>query len=187
VLLGSVVDEDVQPAKLRDGLLHRLLAERLLDDVARDQVAAAALPLHEAFRLFGILVLIQVGHGHVCALPGVHDRHGPSDPAVTAGDERDLTLELATPMIALVRGFRSWDYPGLDAGLPVLVLRRHRLRLLLFAHDSYSCCKILCPALERLAAPARVSSLRHIVVPGRTLEEAGSMAVRNASGRSRLI
>ena len=50
-------------------------------------VATAALLLHPAFRLLGVLVLIQVDHRDVGAFAGVHDPHGAADPAIATGDD----------------------------------------------------------------------------------------------------
>src|SRR5215211_87245 len=122
VLLAGVVDEHVERTELRHGALHGLRAERLVADIAGDGYRASPLPLDERLRLLRILVLVEVGDRHVAALAGEENRHRAADPAVAAGDKRDLAVELAAS--AVLRG------KGLGPRLH-LVLEPRLARLLL--------------------------------------------------------
>ena len=95
LLERGVVDQDVELAELVHGALHRVAAEFAVGDVARDRDAAAAFVLDRALRLGGVLMLGQVGDGHVGALAGEQHRHGAADAGIGAGDQCHLAIELA--------------------------------------------------------------------------------------------
>src|SRR5215216_1191637 len=73
VLLRRVVDEDVEFPQLGDRSLDRLLAKRLLADIAGDQQAASPLGLDQALRLLGVAVLVQVDDRAVGTFLGVQN------------------------------------------------------------------------------------------------------------------
>src|SRR5690606_28301309 len=80
-------------------------------------------------RHLGVVVLVEVDDGHVGTLHGEVDRDGSADPAIAAGDERHLALELAGGLVllALISGGRL-EF-ALAARLLVLVLGRALLAL----------------------------------------------------------
>src|SRR5690606_6154259 len=84
----------------------------------------AALGLDVALHLLGVGVLLQVDDRDVGALLGEVQRHGASDAAIAAGDQRHLALELAGGLVVgpLVPGLG--DHLVLAPGLPVLLLGR---------------------------------------------------------------
>src|SRR5690606_27692214 len=59
------------------------------------------------------------------AFLGEVHRHGAADPAVAAGDRRDLALELAGRSVSLALVLRGRLHLALAAGLARLLLRRH--------------------------------------------------------------
>src|SRR5215204_570121 len=123
MLLGGVVDEDVEAAEAIDDLLDRLLAEAGVADVAGDGEAVAPLGLDEPLGLARVLALVQVHDGDVSALAGEQDRHGAGDAGVAAGDDRYLVVEPSAAREAR-RVVRPRVHLGLAPGLLVLLLRR---------------------------------------------------------------
>ncbi len=95
VLLGGVVDQDVDAAELLECALDRLPAEHLVADVALEQDRAAALVLDQARGLLGVVVLFEIEDRDQRALARHRDRDRAADAAVAAGDDRDLVLQLA--------------------------------------------------------------------------------------------
>jgi hypothetical protein len=74
VLLAGVVDQQVELAERLDGARDRVLAERLVADVARDGQAAAALLLDQRLGRGRILMLVEIDDRDVRALLGEPDR-----------------------------------------------------------------------------------------------------------------
>ena len=101
MLLGGVVDQDVEAAKSLRHPTDRALAERLIADVTSDEHAPATLLLDQSLRLFRVVVLVQVDDADIGTFFRERDRHGAPDATVAAGDERDLSAEL--PAAALLR------------------------------------------------------------------------------------
>src|SRR6478609_5489110 len=85
MLLGGVVDEDIEPAPARDGLRHGIPAEILLADIAGDEQRLAAFGLDEPPGFFGVLVLFLVDDRHLRTLAREKDGAGAADAAVPAG------------------------------------------------------------------------------------------------------
>ena len=120
-LVGGVRDEDVEPAELLRGDLHRFLAERFVAEVARDEDAGLADELDLAFRLLRVRLLPrQVRDGDVRAFARVEDRHGPPDAAVAARDQGFLIEEFPGRSVERRRGPRRILHPLLQAGLAAL-------------------------------------------------------------------
>jgi len=118
----------VQPAERFHDLLDRLLAERLVADVAGDEQAAPAELLDAAFRVVRILLLVQIEDRHVGAFFREGDGRGVADAAVAAGDDGGFAGQFARRLVELRFNFRMGPHGGLRAGLPRLVLRREDLR-----------------------------------------------------------
>jgi hypothetical protein len=85
---GRVVDQDVQPAELLDGLRDQVGAVLLVAQVAGDRDAPAAGLGDQPHRLVGVALLLRQVRDHdVRALAGEGERHGPPDaesPPVTS-------------------------------------------------------------------------------------------------------
>src|SRR3546814_17326550 len=94
MLLGGVVDQHVESTARLDRLGHRLLAELLLADIARDQDAAPAGIFDVLLRLFVVALLLQIVYRHVGALLSEGRGHPPADAAGPAGDPRAPSFQL---------------------------------------------------------------------------------------------
>ena len=123
VLLGRIVDQNVQPAELLDCLLHCLPAQVLAADIAGDLDGATALSGHRGHGLVGIPVLLEIDDCELSALARHRHRHCPSDPGIAARDQRHLALEPARSRI-LRCVVRPRPHRGLAAGLVFLFLGR---------------------------------------------------------------
>jgi hypothetical protein len=93
VLLAGIVDQDIEPAEGVDYLLHGAEAEIAAAEVAGDADGAAALGLDELLRVRRILMLVEVEDGDIRAFAGEQHGDRAADPAVAAGDDRDLVLQ----------------------------------------------------------------------------------------------
>jgi hypothetical protein len=120
VLLGGVVDQDVEAAELVEDLGHRGEAERLVADVAGDGDGAAAFRLDDALGLRGVVMLAKVKNADVGAFAGEERRHRPADAAVGAGDQRHLALQPPGSRITRLP-LRSVLHPAFVAGKGVLM------------------------------------------------------------------
>ena len=94
LLKRSVVDEDVEAAEPLQGLLNGARAELRIGDVAADQQAFTSLLLDSIHSALGVLLLFQVDDCNVGAFSRIQHGHAAPDPTVTAGDDRNLALEL---------------------------------------------------------------------------------------------
>ena len=121
VLLGGVVDQDVEAAELLHGCLDRIAAELLVSDVAGDLERAATLLLDRGHGLVGVLVLLEIDDGDLGAFPRHRHRDRAADAGIAAGDQRHLVFEpAATGIFRLVVGLRP--HLALAAGLAFLLL-----------------------------------------------------------------
>ena len=97
-----------------------LAAEALVADVARDRDARRPSSSISARVERGVVVLVEIEDRDVGALLGEADRDRAADPAVAAGDQRDLARELAgaavVPHLGARRGASS--PPAARAGGP---------------------------------------------------------------------
>ena len=122
VLLGRVVDEDVQPAQLPDRPADRLATEGLPAYVSGDSNCAHTALLREANRLPCVTVLVQIDDRHVGAFLGKGNGHGPSDATVAARDERDLASQFPRASRQRAVGLRARRHAGLQPRLAALAL-----------------------------------------------------------------
>ena len=58
MLLGGIVDDDIEPAEFIDGLLHGCLTEFFIANVTIDKQTFAALLFHKLLRFPGIFVFL---------------------------------------------------------------------------------------------------------------------------------
>jgi hypothetical protein len=100
-LKAGVVDEDVEAAELLQGLLNGAGAEFRIANVAADQQAFPSFLLNRLPGALGILILFQVDNRNIGAFARVQHGDAAPDAAVTAGDDRNLALEL--PRAEIVR------------------------------------------------------------------------------------
>jgi hypothetical protein len=123
LLLGGIIDQDINPPERTHGVLHGLLAEAFIAHIAGNRHTTPALLLHTGLRLMRVVVLVQVYDGHIGPFFGEGDGHGAADATVSSGDERNLALQFATASVVSILGLRPRRHVGLDARLPILVLR----------------------------------------------------------------
>jgi hypothetical protein len=84
VLLGGVIHEDVETPERTYGVLHDLLAEGLIADIAAHGDTAQALSFHHAARLLCVAVLAQVGDRHIGSFFGKGDGDSAADAAISS-------------------------------------------------------------------------------------------------------
>jgi hypothetical protein len=111
-LMGRVVDENVDAAELIERGLDDLPTMRRRADVAGKQHGRASGFLHEALRLFCVVVLIEIGDDDVRAFARESDGDRAPDAAVRSGDDGLFAGQFAAPAIGI---------------LAVIGLRPHRL------------------------------------------------------------
>src|SRR5215217_7356648 len=120
-LVGSVADQDVDAPQLLHRRCDEITAMLGLGDITLDQARLAAGFLHVALDLLGVRVLAEVSDQDIGTLPGVRDRHGPSDPGVRASDHRYLALELSRALVAVLAAVRDGSHLALNAGYVLLL------------------------------------------------------------------
>lgn len=102
VLVGGVVDKNVDGTHLLESVVDDLLAVLLLLEVDLNQVALAAVCLDSLFGLLCILLLdLEVGEQTISALHGVQDGDGATNTGVTSGDDGLLAFKLAGGLVLL--------------------------------------------------------------------------------------
>src|SRR6185437_6618910 len=95
VLLGGVVDQDIELAEGLDGLADGPLADVAFSNISFDQNAATPLLLNQLSRAQSIFGLLQIEDGDIGPLFGEMHGNGLADPRIPAADERCLSFELA--------------------------------------------------------------------------------------------
>ena len=106
MLLGSVVDQDVDATKGVDRLPHHRVAERRVADIARDRQTAGAGILDGVAGRLGVLVFVEINDNDVSTFLGEADRSRTADAAVATGNHGDFAAQLTAPHIRL--GERLW-------------------------------------------------------------------------------
>src|SRR5437588_9548782 len=127
MLLGRVVDEDVELAEFGDRLLDHLAANFFLSDIAGKFQTSAAFLIDLASGLLGVAMFVEIRNRDVSAFTSEDDRHGTTDAAVAAGDERNFPVEFAAALIFRPFGFWPRLHFVFAARLLFLFLRRAQL------------------------------------------------------------
>ena len=110
LLIGGVVDEDIQPAKHFDRAVDGLGAEFRILHIAGDQQRAASFIDDGLLRHFCVRFFDRQVHDcDVGAFARKQDGNGPSDAGIAAGDERRLPAEFVGP--AVLGGFEFRPRP----------------------------------------------------------------------------
>ena len=86
-LVCSIVDKDIDPAKLRDGAIDDFLAMRRVLDITWHQDRLAPSLLDPGLGLLGIFVFVQIGDQHIGAFARIGDGNGPADPAIATDND----------------------------------------------------------------------------------------------------
>lgn len=97
MLLGGIVDENVELAERANRLPDKFLAVSLVADIASDRKTTSAFGLDQAVRFFGVLGFIKVRNRDVGPLFGEEGRDGAADSTIAAGDQRDLPRSFPEP------------------------------------------------------------------------------------------
>ena len=109
--VARVVDDDVEPAELVDGLLHKRIANAALGEVAAEH---GGLARDLGRRLLGH-VRVEIVDQDTRSLLGQELRGGAADPACGAGDDRGLSIEDShlqlSPCFADGRDYPRWPWP----------------------------------------------------------------------------
>lgn len=133
--MPRIVDEDVQPAELCDGVIDGPARRLLVGQVARQQNAPPARLLNPCCDIVRIaLFLREIADGHVAAFAREGDCDGPADTRVTARDQRRAPLQPVAPRPGLLAMVRNRRHVG----------RETRRLLLLFGEASVPCRLVLC-------------------------------------------
>src|SRR5919109_3385751 len=127
LLVGGVVDQDVELAQLAHGPLHRFRRVLWIGDVARQQDATPALAFDRLLRLLRVFVLAQVADGDVRAFTREQDRDCAADPRVTARDQGDPATQFVRAAIRRRLVVRPRSQLVLVAWLREVLLRERRL------------------------------------------------------------
>ena len=122
MLLGGVVDQNVDSTQLPFRLRNRRAAKTFIPDVPGNQNAAPSLRFHEPLGFPGVLVFLEVNYGNIRPFLRVEHRHGPADPAVAAGNQGNSVPQLSRPNVIARAGFRLWPHLVLAARLAPLML-----------------------------------------------------------------
>lgn len=149
VLVGGIVDKDVDGAHLLESGVDNLLAVLLLLEVDLEQVALAAVCLDLLLGDLCILLLdLEIGDQAVGTLHGVQDGNGATNTGVTSGDDGLLALELAGGLVLLETTIAVGEV--LVDGVRTLHVTLKARRLLVSDGDlEVYCCQLLCSRLLR--------------------------------------
>ncbi len=133
MLVGGVVDEDVDAAEFGHRRVDQSPAELLLPDVAGHPHRAASRLFDEFGGPLAVLVLlVEIGQDDVGTLPREGDRDRPSDTGVTTGDQGAAAFEPSAPPVGRLAVVGGGEQIGGRAGvgdLRLLLERRNRVLL----------------------------------------------------------
>ncbi len=123
MLLGGVVDQDVELAERGEGFVDDLAADLAIGHVTGEGQAATPVLFDHSAGFLSVLMLVEVENCHVGALTGVEHGHRAADAAVTTGDDRHLAFELARRLVVFAAVFRARVHQPFLAGLGLLLRR----------------------------------------------------------------
>ena len=101
VLLGGVVDENVDAAEFLERALDRFPAEHLIADIAREQDRLTTFRFDQPSGFLRVLVFLQIEDRDQRALARHRDGDRPADAGIAAGDDRLLSREPAAAFVTL--------------------------------------------------------------------------------------
>src|SRR5438309_1683721 len=102
MLLGGVIDEDIDMSELSHNLFNSASADLLAAYISRDILAGPPLVLHKPARLFGVAVLAEIEDRDVRTLAGERNRNRAPDPAVPSRYNGDLVQQLSASAMGRV-------------------------------------------------------------------------------------
>src|SRR5205823_11756497 len=100
MLLGRVVDHDVEPTELAQCLIDNLGAEFLVADVPVDKQTFPTLLFDKLLGFFRVSMLFEIDNADVRALFGEGNSASETDPAVAASYDCDFVLQFAASALA---------------------------------------------------------------------------------------
>jgi len=138
MLLGSVINQDVQPPKLKNRFLHSVLTKLFVAYISGYGQAATVFTRHQSFSFLGILMFIEVDNNYVRTFLRKGYSDCTADSAVSAGDQRYLAFELLRTMSSTILCARPRLHLILKARLAILLLPRTRRLFFLLGHVSFA-------------------------------------------------
>ncbi len=131
MLVGGVVDEDVDPTKFGHGGADQFAAELLGPDVPRCRHCSAPRFLDQLRSAARIIILVEKTHDDVGAFSRERNGHGPPYARICAGHESAPAVETATAPIRVLPVVRLRHHLGGAPRIPDLFLFGERWRLVL--------------------------------------------------------
>jgi hypothetical protein len=90
VLLGGVVDQNIDFAELSRCSLHRSFAKLFAANIAGQQKTFAAFGFDQPLRFPGIAVLVEINHRDIRTFLGKKNGDGTANSTISAGDQCDF-------------------------------------------------------------------------------------------------
>ena len=115
LLVGRVVDQDIDLAELGDGCLDDGTAMPGILHITRHPHRLATGGLDQPAGLVGIHVLVIIAHQDIRPFAGIGQGHGPSDAAIGAGDDRLATGKAPRPFVMRLAVIRARVHVGIPA------------------------------------------------------------------------
>ena len=104
MLLGGVVDQNVEPAEFLDRQRNGIRTKFWVSNVPRQNNAALPELLDFSLSLLSVVMLVEINDRYVCAFFGIRNRYSPTDSTVAARDQRRHFAQLAgCPIVGSVR------------------------------------------------------------------------------------
>ncbi len=124
MLLGGVVNENVDPAPALNDSSNGTTTESLVTDVPGEDVAVTASLPDESTSFARVAMLIQIEDCHVGPLGGKRDGDRAPNSAISPADDRHLAGQSARAQSWRPRENGTRYHSRLDSRLPTLRLRR---------------------------------------------------------------
>src|ERR1044072_4930544 len=123
MLLSRIVDQHVDPTEARDHLVHCLVAECLLADVALDEQHLSTLPFDHCSCLPGIGLLLFINDTELRPLAREEHADRTPDAGISTCDQGNLATKSSTAWITRLVVGRG-PHLGFESWLSALRLRR---------------------------------------------------------------
>ena len=125
-LMGRVVDEDIDTAKLRYGFCDDGAALTGVLYVAGKQNGLSAGFRHHPLGLPGVVMLVEIGNQNVSSFSRVGDGDGAADATIATGDNGLLAFEAAAALIERFAMVGGRVHRGCFAGHRLVSVRERR-------------------------------------------------------------
>jgi len=94
LVVGGIVDQDVEPAEALDHVVDQLLHLVALGDVALEGRGRDLVAFEVLGDAHGLVLALGVDHGDVAAFLSERVADALAEPAIATGDDGDLALEI---------------------------------------------------------------------------------------------